>query len=63
VPDPLEQSADSLAAVERVVREAGAYLASLPTAPVRLARSDEAAEAFGGRYRRKGSERSAPSTS
>ena len=63
MPDPLEQSADSLAAVERVVREAGAYLASLPTAPVRLARSDEAAEAFGGRYRRKGSERSAPSTS
>jgi glutamate/tyrosine decarboxylase-like PLP-dependent enzyme len=48
VPDPLEQSADSLAAVERVVREAGAYLASLPTAPVRLARSDEAAEVFGG---------------
>jgi len=48
VADPLEQTADSLAALERVAREADAYLASLPTAPVRLARSNEAAEAFGG---------------
>ena len=46
--DPLEQPADSLAALERVAREADAYLGSLATAPVRLARSDEAAEAFGG---------------
>ena len=46
--DPLEQPADGLAALERVAREADAYLASLPTAPVRLARSNEAAEAFGG---------------
>jgi glutamate/tyrosine decarboxylase-like PLP-dependent enzyme len=48
VSDPLEQAADSLAALERVAGEAEAYLASLATGPVRLARSDEAAEAFGG---------------
>jgi glutamate/tyrosine decarboxylase-like PLP-dependent enzyme len=48
VSDPLELAADSLPALERVAREADVYLASLPTAPVRLARSDEAAEAFGG---------------
>ena len=46
--DPLEQSSDDLAALERVAGEAEAYLASLPTAPVRLARSDEAADTFGG---------------
>jgi hypothetical protein len=40
VSDPLEQPADGLAALERVAREADAYLASLPTAPVRLARSN-----------------------
>jgi glutamate/tyrosine decarboxylase-like PLP-dependent enzyme len=48
VSDPLEQPADSLAALERVAAEAESYLASLATAPVRLARSDEAAEAFDG---------------
>jgi glutamate/tyrosine decarboxylase-like PLP-dependent enzyme len=48
VPDPLEQPADSLAALERVAAGAEAYLASLATDPVRLARSDEAAEAFDG---------------
>jgi glutamate/tyrosine decarboxylase-like PLP-dependent enzyme len=48
VSDPLEQPADSLAALERVAAEAEGYLASLGTAPVRLARSDEAAEAFDG---------------
>jgi glutamate/tyrosine decarboxylase-like PLP-dependent enzyme len=48
VPDPLEQPADGPAALERVAGEAAAYLASLDSAPVRLASSDEAAEAFGG---------------
>jgi glutamate/tyrosine decarboxylase-like PLP-dependent enzyme len=48
VSDPLEQPADSLAALERVAGEAEGYLAALATAPVRLARSDEAAEAFDG---------------
>jgi len=48
VSDPLEQVSDDLAALERVAREAEGYLASLPTAPVRLARSDEAADAFAG---------------
>jgi len=43
VSDPLEQPADSLAALERIAGEAEAYLASLATAPVRLGRSDEAA--------------------
>ena len=46
--DPLEQPADSIAALERVAAAAEAYLASLATDPVRLARSDEAAEAFDG---------------
>jgi glutamate/tyrosine decarboxylase-like PLP-dependent enzyme len=48
VADPLAQPADSLAALERVASEAEAYLASLTTAPVRLAGSDEAAETFDG---------------
>jgi glutamate/tyrosine decarboxylase-like PLP-dependent enzyme len=48
VSDPLEQPDESIAALERVAREAEAYLASLPKEPVRLARSNEAAEAFGG---------------
>jgi glutamate/tyrosine decarboxylase-like PLP-dependent enzyme len=48
VSDPLERPADSLAALERVSAGAEAYLASLATDPVRLARSDEAAEAFDG---------------
>ena len=46
--DPLEQPADSLAALERVAAEADAYLASLGTGPVRLPHSDEAAVSFGG---------------
>ena len=46
--DPLAQPADSLAALERVASEAEAYLAALPTAPVRVARSNEAAETFDG---------------
>ena len=46
--DPLEQPGESLPALERVARAAEEYLDSLPTGPVRLARSDEAAEAFGG---------------
>ena len=46
--DPLERPADSLAALERVAAKAELYLASLATDPVRLARSDEAAEAFDG---------------
>jgi glutamate/tyrosine decarboxylase-like PLP-dependent enzyme len=47
--DPLTSPADSLAALERVLAAAGPYLASLPDAPVRLARSNEVAETFGGR--------------
>ncbi|HYY65393.1 MAG TPA: pyridoxal-dependent decarboxylase [Gaiellaceae bacterium] len=47
--DPLAQPADSLAALERVVSEAEAYLASLSTGPVRLPSSNEAAETFDGR--------------
>ena len=46
--DPLERPTDSLAALERVAAEAEGYLASLPTAPVRLRGSDEAAETFDG---------------
>jgi glutamate/tyrosine decarboxylase-like PLP-dependent enzyme len=48
VPDPLQQPADGPAALARVAREAAAYLGSLGSAPVRLAHSDDAAEAFGG---------------
>jgi glutamate/tyrosine decarboxylase-like PLP-dependent enzyme len=48
VADPLQQPADGAAALERVAGEAEAYLDSLATEPVRLARSDEAAEAFDG---------------
>jgi glutamate/tyrosine decarboxylase-like PLP-dependent enzyme len=48
VADPLAQAADSLAALERVASEADAYLASLPTAPVRLPGSNDAAERFDG---------------
>jgi hypothetical protein len=48
--DPLEQPADSQAALERIAREAEAYLASLPTAPVQLASSDEVAESFDGSF-------------
>jgi glutamate/tyrosine decarboxylase-like PLP-dependent enzyme len=48
VADPLQQPADGAAALERVAGEAQAYLDSLATEPVRLARSDEAAEAFDG---------------
>jgi glutamate/tyrosine decarboxylase-like PLP-dependent enzyme len=48
VADPLDQPADGLAALERVAGEAEAYLDSLANGPVRLARSDEAAEAFDG---------------
>ena len=46
--DPLQQPADGAAALERVAGAAQAYLDSLATEPVRLARSDEAAEAFDG---------------
>jgi hypothetical protein len=63
VSDPLEQPADSLAALERVAREADAYLASLPTAPVRLARSNEAPRPLAGRCRTKDWARLRPSTS
>jgi glutamate/tyrosine decarboxylase-like PLP-dependent enzyme len=48
VADPLAQPADSLAALERIASEAEGYLASLPTAPVRLPGSNEAAETFDG---------------
>jgi len=48
VADPLQHPADGAAALERVAREAESYLEALATAPVRLARSDEAAEAFDG---------------
>jgi glutamate/tyrosine decarboxylase-like PLP-dependent enzyme len=48
VADPLARPADSLAALERVTSEAEDYLASLPTAPVRLPSSNEAAETFDG---------------
>jgi len=46
--DPLAVPDESLAALERVAAEARGYLESLGEAPVRSARSDDAAARFGG---------------
>jgi glutamate/tyrosine decarboxylase-like PLP-dependent enzyme len=54
VADPLTHPEDSLAVLERVVSEAERYLASLPTGPVRLPSSNEAAETFGGQLPEEG---------